>query len=45
MLLGVTGCTVHSPSNLSSTIGNLDACKKGFSGTNTTVLFDLIANA
>lgn len=45
MLSGVTGCTVHFPSNLSSTIGNLDACKKGFSGTKTTVLFDLPATA
>lgn len=37
MLTGVTGCTVHFPSNLSSK--NFS----GLSGTNTTILYDLPA--
>lgn len=43
MLSGVTGCTVHFPSNLQSVIGNWSSVTAGFSGTNTTVLFDLPA--
>ena len=41
MLHGVTGCTVHFPSNLQSVIGDWSDVVSGFSGTNTTVLFDL----
>lgn len=43
MLKGVTGCTVHFPSNLQSVIGSWSSVTSGFSGTNTTVLFDLPA--
>lgn len=43
MLRGVTGCTVHFPSNLQSVIGSWSDVTKGFGGTNTTVLFDLPA--
>ena len=43
MLQGVTGCTVHFPSNLQSVIGSKPDVTKGFGGTNTTVLFDLPA--
>lgn len=41
MLQGVTGCTVHFPSNLQSVIGSWSSVTSGFNGTNTTVLFDL----
>ncbi len=41
MLIGVTGCTVHFPSNLQSVIGSWNSVTSGFSGTNTIVLFDL----
>lgn len=43
MLSGVTGCTVHFPSNLQSVIGGWTDVINGFGGTNTTVLFDLPA--
>ena len=43
MLSGVTGCTVHFPSNLQSVIGSWSSVTGGFGGTNTTVLFDLTA--
>ena len=43
MLSGVTGCTVHFPSNLQSVIGSWSDVTAGFGGTNTTVLFDLPA--
>jgi len=43
MLSGVTGCTVHFPSNLQSVIGSWSSVTSGFGGTNTTVLFDLPA--
>ena len=43
MLYGVTGCTVHFPSNLESVIGSWSDVTNGFGGTNTTVLFDLPA--
>ena len=43
MLQGVTGCTVHFPSNLQSVIGSWTDVTAGFGGTNTTVLFDLTA--
>ena len=43
MLQGVTGCTVHFPSNLQSVIGSWSGVTNGFGGTNTTVLFDLPA--
>ena len=45
MLLGVDGCTVHFPSNLESVIGGWSDVLSGFSGTNTTVLFDLEATS
>jgi hypothetical protein len=43
MLSGVTGCTVHFPSNLQAVIGSWSDVTSGFGGTNTTVLFDLPA--
>lgn len=43
MLNGVTGCTVHFPSNIQSTISSWSDVTGGFGGTNTTVLFDLPA--
>lgn len=43
MLYGVTGCTVHFPSNLQNVIGSWSDVTGGFGGTNTTVLFDLPA--
>lgn len=43
MLQGVTGCTVHFPSNLQSVIGSWTSVTGGFGGTNTTVLYDLPA--
>lgn len=43
MLMSVDGCTVHFPSNLESVIGTGSEVLGGFSGTNTTVLFDLPA--
>lgn len=43
MLRGIAGCTVHFPSNLESVIGKWYDVTDGFSGVNTTVLFDLPA--
>lgn len=43
MLTGVTGCTVHFPSNLESIIGGWSSVIDEFGGINTTVLFDLPA--
>ena len=43
MLQGVTGCTVHFPSDMQSVIGSWADVTAGFGGTNTTVLFDLPA--
>ena len=43
MLKGVTGCTVHFPSNLQSVIRSWSSVTSGFGGTNTSVLFDLPA--
>ncbi len=43
MLKGVTGCTVHFPSNMQSVMENMSSVTDGFGGTNTTVLFDLPA--
>lgn len=43
MLNGVTGCTVHFPSNLQAVIGSWGDVANGFGGINTTVLFDLPA--
>lgn len=45
MLQGVSGCTIHFPSNLQSVIGNWSDVTNGFGGTNTTVLFDLPATS
>jgi surface protein len=45
MLSGVTGCTVHFPSNLQSVIGSWSSVTSGFGGTNTTVLYDLPATS
>jgi uncharacterized ParB-like nuclease family protein len=45
MLSGVSGCTVHFPSNLQSVIGSWTSVTSGFGGTNTTVLFDLPATS
>lgn len=42
MLSGVTGCTVHFPMAIQSTIGSWSDVTNGFSGTNTTVLFDIV---
>ena len=41
MLTGVSGCTVHFPYCVKDTIQNWSDVTNGFSGTNTTVLFDL----
>ena len=41
MLYGVTGCTVHFPAAIQSTIGSWSSVTGGFGGTNTTVSFDL----
>jgi hypothetical protein len=41
MLKGCTGVTVHFPAAIQSTIGSWGSVQNGFSGTNTTVLFDL----
>ena len=41
MLRGVTGCTVHFPSNLESVIGSWSSVTNGFGGTDTVILFDL----
>lgn len=43
LLSNVTGCTVHFPSNIQSTIGSWTSVTSGFGGTSTTVLFDLPA--
>lgn len=43
MLAGVSGCTVHFPSNLQSVIGSWSDVQNGFGGFNTTILFDLPA--
>lgn len=45
MLGGVTGCTVHFPSNLESVIGSWSDVTSGFGGKNTVVLFDLPATS
>lgn len=44
MLTGVTGCTVHFPMAIQSTIGSWSDVTGGFGGTNTTVLFDLVTS-
>lgn len=41
MLRGVTGCTVHLPSDLKDVIGSSTTITNGFGGTSTTVLFDI----
>lgn len=41
MLINCSGVTVHFPASIQSTIGNWTSVTNGFSGTNTTVLFDL----
>lgn len=41
MLLGITGCTVHFPQSIQSTIGSWSDVTVGFGGTNTSILFDL----
>lgn len=42
MLNFVTGCTVHFPMAIQSTIGSWSDVTDGFRGTNTTVLFDIV---
>lgn len=42
MLQYVTGCTVHFPMAIQSTIGSWSDVTNGFGGTNTTVLFDIV---
>ena len=44
MLSGVTGCTVHFPMAIQSTIGSWSDITNGFGGTNTTVLFDIVTS-
>lgn len=44
MLSGVTGCTVHFPMAIQSTIGSWSSVTGGFGGTNTTVLFDIVTS-
>ena len=41
MLRGVTGCTVHFPSNIQNTISTWTDVVNGFAGTNTAILYDL----
>ena len=41
MLSGIDGCTVHFPSNLQSILSTWTSVQNGFSGTNTTVSYDL----
>lgn len=45
MLSGVTGCTVHFPSNLQSVLSSWASVTAGFGGTNTTIMFDLPATS
>ena len=40
-LLGVTGCTVHFPSDWATVMASYSNITNGLGGTNTTVLFDL----
>lgn len=42
LVYGVTGCTIHFPSNLSSKVSSLTGYPN-FGGTSTSVLFDLPA--
>ena len=42
-LQGVTGCTVHFPSDWQTDMANYSNITNGLGGTNTTVLFDLPA--
>lgn len=44
MLQDVTGCTVHFPMAIQSTIGSWTSVTNGFGGTNTTVLFDIVTS-
>ena len=44
MLASVTGCTVHFPMAIQSTIGSWTDVTGGFAGTNTTVLFDIVTS-
>ena len=41
MLQGVTGCTVHFPSNLEEKLSTWSDVTAGFGGTDTIILFDL----
>lgn len=41
MLQDVTGCTVHFPAALQSTLSSWSDVQNGFGGTNTIVLYDL----
>ena len=41
MLAGITGCTVHFPSNLQSVISSETIVTGGFGGISTVVLYDL----
>lgn len=41
MLYGVTGCTVHFPSNMQDTLSSWASVTAGFGGTDTVILFDL----
>lgn len=41
MLSGVTGCTVHFPSNFERRFDGWSGFSDGFGGTNTTILYDL----
>lgn len=43
MLTGCSNVTVHFPSNIQSVIGSWSDVTAGFSGTNTTILYDLPA--
>ncbi len=42
MIQAVTGCSVHFPIRVQSTIGSWSDVTNGFGGTNTTVLFDIV---
>lgn len=43
MLINADGCTVHFPSNVQAVIENWTDVQNRFSGTNTTILYDLPA--
>lgn len=41
MLSGVSGCTVHFPASLESTLSSWEDVQSGFSGIDTVIVYDL----